>query len=172
MLSLFFCCLKNFDIWTILFFHDLYSCVKNFYLSLIGWFYSFMKNVSQNINFTFLQKKIIIIIKFLFYPGRAICCFDDGAFGEDLFFRCCSSSDCILWKDFYSSYDLYSCWENLYHFACRMIYIPTWGIRIILLIVWFIISLGEFESFCLSHDLYSHLGNLNHFDCRMFYTHN
>ena len=34
---------------------------------------------------------------------------------------------CII----YSSYDLYSHWENLYHLAHRMIYILAWGICII-----------------------------------------
>ena len=64
---------------------------------------------------------------------------------------------------FCSSYDLYSRLENLYHFARRMIYIPTWRICNILLVIWFIFPLGEFVSFCLSYDLYSHLENLYDF---------
>ena len=32
-------------------------------------------------------------------------------------------------------YDLYSHWENLYHFASPTIYTPAWGICIILLII-------------------------------------
>ena len=141
----------------ILFFHDLYSCVKNFYHPLIAQFYSFMKNVSLNINFTFSQKLTfnakLFILPWLFWWW---------SFGEDLtFFSCCLSSVYILWKDFHSSYDLYSCWDNLYHFSCwmiytpirgicahSMIYTPIWGICIILLVIWFILPLGEFVSFC------------------------
>ena len=70
---------------------------------------------------------------------------------------------------FCPSHDLYFHWENLYHLARRMIYIPTWVICIILLVVWFTFPLGEFVSFCLLYDLYSHLGNLYHFACCMIY---
>ena len=71
---------------------------------------------------------------------------------------------CII----YSSYDLYSHWENLYHLTRRMIYTPAWEICIILLVVWFIFPLREFVSFCLSYDLYSHWEN--HLACYMIYT--
>ena len=174
MLSLFFCCLKNFDIWTILFFHDLYSCVKNFYHPLIAQFYSFMKNVSQNINFTFSHKlnfnaKVFILL----WPHHLL--FWRWGFREDLIFfpllfvewlQFVEWLSIVIWfifslrgfVSFCPSHDLYSHWENLYHLARRIIYIPTWVICIILLVVWFIFPLGEFVSFCLLYDLYSHLG--------------
>ena len=122
---------------------------------LIAQFYSFMKNVSQDINFTFSHKlnfnaKVFILT----WPRHLL--FWRWGYREDLmFFCCCLSSDCILWKDFHSSYDLYSHWknlyhllviwfifslENLYHLAHRIIYIPTKGICIILLVEWFIFS--------------------------------
>ena len=59
--------------------------------------------------------------------------------------------------------------ENLYHLACHIIYIPTWGICIILLIMWFIFPSGEFVSSCSSYDLYSRLENLYHLARRMIY---
>ena len=109
------------------------------------------------------------MLKCLYYLGRTICCFDDEALGKTWCFSvCCSSSDCILWMDFHSSYDLYSHWENLYHLTRRMIYTPAWEICIILLVVWFIFPLREFVSFCLSYDLYSHWEN--HLACYMIYT--
>ena len=120
---------------------------------LIAQFYSFMKNVSQDINFTF-SHKLNFNAKVFILTWLCHLLFWRRGYREDLmFFCCCSSSDCILWKDFHSSYDLYSHWknlyhllviwfifslENLYHLAHRIIYIPTKGICIILLIEWFI----------------------------------
>ena len=125
------------------------------------------------------------MLKCLYYLGRTICCFDDEALGKTWCFSvCCSSSDCILWMDFHSSYDLYSHWEDLYHllvvwfiyslgefvsFTHLMIYILIGRICIILLVVWFILPLGKFVLFCSLYDLYSHLGNLYHFACHMIY---
>ena len=110
------------------------------------------------------------MLKCLYYLGRTICCFDDEALGNTWCFSiCCLSGDCILWKDFLLSYDLYSHWENLYHLYRHMIYIPVWGICIILLVVWFLFPFGEFVSFCPSHDLYSHWENLYHLACRVIY---
>ena len=43
------------------------------------------------------------------------------------------------------------------------------GIFIILLIVWFILLIGKFVTFCSSYNLYSHLENLYHFVCCMIY---
>ena len=186
MLSSFFCCVKNFDIWMILFFHDLYSCVKNFYHMLIGRFYSFMKNVSRNINFTFLQKlnfnyKVFILpcschLLFWWWNFRGRPDVFPLLFVKWLHFV--EWLLLIIWfiflleefLSFCSSYDLYSHLGNLYHFARCMIYNPTWGIWIIFLVIWFILPLGEFESFWSSYDLYSHLGNLYHFASRMIYT--
>ena len=160
----------------ILFFHDLYSCVKNLYHPLISQFYSFTKNVSLNINFTFSQKLTfnanVFILPWLFWQW---------SFGEDLmFFSCCLLSDYIvenmiyiltrrilitfliecfilllgefvlvLWFILFCLYDLYSCLENLYNFSCRMIYSLS-GICIILLVVWFILALGNLYHFASS----------------------
>ena len=149
----------------ILFFHDLYSCVKNFYYPLIAQFYSFMKNVSLNINFTFSQKLTfnakLFILPWLFWWW---------SFGEDLmFFSCCLSS-------------VWFCGRTFTH---HMIYILVGTICItfpvewyilplgeFVLIVWFILQLGEFVSFCLSYDLYFRLGNLFHFASRKIYSQN
>ena len=109
------------------------------------------------------------MLKWLYYLGRTIFCFDYEALGKTWCFSiCCLLSDCIWWKDFHLSYSLYSQWENLYHLARHMIYIPVWGICIILLVVWFIFSLGEFVSSCSSYDLYSCLGEFVSFSLGEF----
>ena len=127
-----------------LFFHDLYSHVKNH--PLIAQFYSFTKNVLQNINFTFLHKLNFNVKVFILPPHHLL--FWRWSFGKDLmFFRLLfvewlhfvDGPSLVLWfifslGEFVSSYllcDLYSRLGNLYHFAYCMIYIPTWGICII-----------------------------------------
>ena len=128
-----------------------------------------MKNVSQNINFTF-SHKLNFNTKVFILPWLRHLLFWQWGFREDLMlFHCYSSSDYILWKDIHLSYDLYSHWENLYHFARHMIYILIGRICIILLVIWFIFPLGEFVSFCSPYDLYSYLGNLYHFAHRIIY---
>ena len=137
----------------ILFFHDLYSHVKNH--PLIAQFYSFKKNVSQNIfSFSFLHKlnfnaKVII----LHWPHHLL--FWWWGFREDL-----------MLFHFVVCRVIAFCGRN---FTCHMIYILIGRICIILPVGWFIFSLGESVSSCSLDDLYSHLGNLYHFVRCMIY---
>ena len=130
------------------------------------------------------------MLKCLYYLGRPICSFDDEALGKTWCYSVVVRqviAFCgriithhmiyiLIGRIFIicSLYDLYSHWENLYHLARCIIYIPfwgipAWGICIILLVVWFIFPLGEFVLFCPSHVLYSHWENLYHLTRSMIY---
>ena len=150
------------------FFHDLYSCEKNHLL--IAQFYSFKKNVLQNIfNFSFLHK-LNLNAKVIILPRPHHLLFWWWGFREDLMFfhllfvewlHFVEGLSLVIWFIFSlgkfvsscSSYDLYSCLGNLYHFARRMIYI----------------FIGRICIICSLYDLYSHWENLYHFSCRMIY---